>query len=422
MREFMVEQWVRRCAACFFLAFASAPLTGAVAESEKSRLARHAAFDLEAGRVLFEAAFPTPEGGVSTSIVFFNMGMAAPVLSKRFYRELGIDRGHPLRFSVANTEFEIAANVVKDGFDAIGGLTFEQMFAPREVEAMLPASALRDHVLILDYALRTLGIERPGVKKPEGVAIPIALNPETGLAVVDVEVEGEAYPFVIDAGSGYSWMRGDLLSRWLAAHPQWRRAEGAIGRANYNMIDFSFEKKGTVARLPEIAIGKIRLTNVGVLGTGPILGAFADGLIGNFFWDNWQKSAPKPVVGWLGTNVLQNFKLTIDYPNRMSYWKAQGTPDPHDLDQPGVTLVRRDGRYFIGGLVRALNGAQASTEPISGVQIGDELLAVDDLDAPRAGKGDLLATLHGKPGASKILTLAHEGAITKVEAPVLDLR
>jgi hypothetical protein len=418
----MTKRWFRRGAFCFFLAITSGSLFGGASGAEKSAQAHAVPFAVDAGRILFEAAFQTPNGGARNAAVFFNMGMASAILSAPLYRELEINRGQPLKFSVADAELIVAADAVKDGFGGFDGLTFEQMFAPRQVDAMLPASALRDYVLVLDYGRHSLSIGHPGGKKPEGLAVPLELNLETGLAVVEVSVDGEAYPFVIDAGSGYSWMRGDVLSEWLATHPTWRRAEGALGPANYNMIDFAFEKLGTVARLPEIAIGDVRLTNIGVLGTGPILGAFADGLIGNFFWDNWQKSAPKPVAGWLGANVLRNFKLTIDYPNRISYWKAQATPDPHDLDQPGVTLVRRNGRYFIGGLVRALNRGQTSTGPIPGVQIGDELLAVDDLDASHAGKGDLLAALHGKPGESKILTLAHEGAITKAEAPVLDLR
>jgi hypothetical protein len=416
----MPQTFFLRPAICFLFTFIFCGSFAGAAVG-KTAQARPAPFVTEAERILLEATFRGPDGGARKALVFFNMGMASPALSKKLYRELGIDRGEPLRFSVADADFEIAANSVRDGFDAIGGLTFDQMFAPRHVEAMLPASALRDYVLTLDYGSRTFGIERPGGKKPEGVAVPITLNPETGLVVVEVTVGGAAYPFVIDAGAGYSWMRGDILRQWLAAHPEWRRAEGSLGPANYNMIDFAFEKQGTVARLPEIAIGQVRLTDTGVLGTGPIWGSFVDGLIGDFFWDNWQKSAPKPVIGWLGANVLQLFKLTIDYPSRISYWKAQRTPDPHDLDQPGINFVRRDDRYFIGGLTRVANGSQASAE-LEDIQIGDELLAVDDLDARGAGKGDLLAALHGTPGEIRILTLSRAGAITKIRAPVLDLR
>jgi hypothetical protein len=412
----------RRRACRLLLALVSGSLVGGASGAEKSAQAHAVSFAIDAGRILFETNFQTPDGGARKALAFFNMGMAAPILSKPLYRELGIDRGQSLRFSAADVEFEFGADKVKDGDGGVAEPSFEQMFTPRHVEAMFPASALRDRVLILDYAHHAFAIERSGAKKPAGVAVPIALNPETGFAVIDVEIAGAVHAFVVDAGGGYSWMRGDILAEWLTAHPDWRRAEGSIGPANYNMMDFAFEKQGIVARLPEIGIGEVRLADVGVLGTGPILGSFADGLVGDLFWNNWQKSAPKPVVGWLGANVLKNFKLTIDYPNRMSYWKAQSAPDAHELDQPGVTLVRRDGRYFIGGLVRATKENQASAEPIEGVQIGDELLSVDDLDARSASKGELLATLHGKPNDIKILTLIHGDVTTKIETHVLDLR
>ncbi|MGJ0508795.1 MAG: hypothetical protein ACR652_17040 [Methylocystis sp.] len=259
-------------------------------------------------------------------------------------------------------------------------------------------------------------VAEPGRLAPEGADAPIEIHPQTGLASVDIGVAGAPHAFVIDAGGGYCWMRGQTLAQWLAAAPDWRRAEGAVGPANDNMIDFAFERQGTVARLPEIAIGETALANVGVMGTGPLLGAFGDALVGDLFWDNWQKSASRPVVGWLGANVLRHFRLTIDYANRMSYWRQQSAPDPHDLDQPGVTLVRRDGRYFIGGIVHPARGA-----PLEGARPGDELIAVDGLSAREGGKGAVLAALHGPPGQSRTLTLSGPGGDRRIEAPILDL-
>jgi hypothetical protein len=375
-----------------------------------------APFLLEGGRILVAADFSTMDGGGRKALAFFNMGMGRTVLTKELHGELGLDRGAPLRYSAANAAFDIPAQAVDVAKEDFTGLSLDQIFAPRKVEAILSPSVLRDRVLVLDYGRRRLAIESPGDRKPEGVAVPIDIHPETGLASVDVDVAGKRHAFVIDAGGGYSWMRGSVMKEWLAAAPDWRRAEGARGRANYNMIDFAFEKQGTIARLPEIAIGGVRLANVGVMGTGPLFGAFADGMVGEVFWDNWQKLAAKPIVGWLGANVLQGFTLTIDYPNRMSFWRAQSAPDPHDLDQPGVTLTRRDGRYFIGGLPRPARGAA-----LEGARIGDELIGVGALDARGAGKEALLAALHGRPGETRTLILAADDGEKRIEAPVLDL-
>lgn len=402
-------------------AFLQSLLVGATSGAAAARPLRpkaeapSAPFLLEGGRILVEVAFTKPDGAARKALSFFNMGAGRTILSQTLFAELGIDSGRPLRYAMANAEFETGAETVDAEKADFTGLSLEQMFAPRKVDAILSPSLLRDRLIVIDYGRRRLTVATPGTLEPEGVHTPVDLNAQTGLVTIDVDVAGGRDAFVIDAGSGYCWMRGERLKQWLAAAPDWRRAEGAVGRANYNMIDFAFEKQGTVARLPEFAIGEVVLPNVGVLGTGPVLGSFGDSLFGEVFWDNWQKSAPRPIIGWLGANVLRHFKLTIDYPNRMSYWRQQSFSDPHDLDQPGVTLMRRDGRYFISGLVRPARGAQQED-----VQIGDELIAIGALNTREAGKEAVLAALHGRPGESRTLLLSGASK-RKVDAPVIDL-
>jgi hypothetical protein len=368
-------------------------------------------FQLDVGRILVEARFQTPDGAERKALAWFNMGMKAPILTKALYRELGLDRGAPLRSLVGQTVFEAAADTVVDGDGGLGSPAFAENFGPHPVEAMLPASLFLSRRLTLDYKRHALTLEPTESARPAGVAVPIGVNAETGLASIDTVIGGQNYAFVIDAGSGYSWMRGAALAAWLAAHPDWRRAQGALGAANYNMLDLDFEKRGTLARIPSLSIGALELKDIAFFGTGPILGGFVDGVVGDFFWDNWQKAAPRPVVGWLGANVLEEFTLTLDYPARMSYWRANGAPDAHDLDTVGVTLARRDGRYFVGALAW----------PIEGVSIGDELLAVGDLPAPGAAKGAVIAALRGKPGDARRLTLGRDGASRQLDLPVLDL-
>ncbi|QGM46283.1 PDZ domain-containing protein [Methylocystis heyeri] len=382
------------------------------------KAARALPFRIDAGRILLEATFKTPDGKDRKALVWFNMGMKAPILTKALYRELGLAEGAPLRLIVGDKILEAGPGEATEGYAGFGGTDFSNNFGPHPVEAMLPARLFLDYRLTLDYNKSVLSLSSPDGPPPKGPSAPIAVNPETGLASVEAMIDGHAYAFVIDAGSGYSWMRGAVLSSWLEAHPQWRRAEGAMGPANYNMLDFDFEKRGTLARLPVIMIGDIELKDVGVLGTAPTpLGAFVDGVFGDIFWDNWQKSAAAPVVGWLGQNAFSRYELTIDYPNKISYWRATGPGDAEDLDSPGVTLVRREGRYFIGGLVKTEDAAAPQ-----GVALGDELVAVDDLSLRDASKGAVLAALHGKPGEKRRLTLFRDGAARTVEAPVLDLQ
>jgi hypothetical protein len=228
-------------------------------------------------------------------------------------------------------------------------------------------------------------------------------------------VDGQSYPIVIDAGAGYSWMRGETAGQWLARHAEWQRADGAVGQSNANMVDYDLEKKGILIRVPEMNIGAVGLQNVGILGTGSILGHLLDKIVGDLFWDNWQKSATGPVVGWIGGNVLRDFKITIDYPNRMLYWQRQRPSDSHDLDQPGITLVRRNDRFFIGGIVQS---QRQST--VDGLQAGDELISIDGLDVKALSKDAMLTALHGKPGERRNLTIERQETRHVVEVVVSD--
>ncbi len=207
-------------------------------------------------------------------------------------------------------------------------------------------------------------------------------------------------------------MRGDVARDLLARRPDWRRAHGAVGAANSNMVDFAFEKEGDVLRIPSMRSGGVEFNQLGFLGTAPVLGAFAEGLFGDLFWDNWRRAAPAPVIGWLGGNALRDYELTIDYPSRMSYWRRERASDPKELDQPPMTLVRRGERYMIGGIARSRTPSPGP----SGVEIGDELVAIDGVVARGAGKDDVLSALHGAPGERKRLTLDRRGV--QVEADV----
>lgn len=372
---------------------------------------------LDAGRVLLDVAFETPEGGVHKALVWFNMGMAAPVLTRTLYQELAIDRGRPLRFWVGDRAIMAEAGDVLDGDGGLGVPDFRHLFAPKPVEAMLPTSLLQQFIVTLDYGRHSFAIAEPGTRKPEGVAVPCDVNSKTGVISIQAKIGDSVYPLALDAGSGYSWVRGDVARGWMAQHPDWRRAFGAVGPANANMVDFAFEKDGVVFRVPRMTVGALSLDDVGALATAPILGAFADGLLGDFFWDNWSKAAPKPVIGWLGGNVLKDYKLTIDYPNRMTNWQKQRSVDLHELDQPGLTLVRRDDRYFIGNFVRKARTAGAD-EVIEGAEIGDELVAVNGAEIRGASREAVLSKLHGVPGDRRRLLLERDGAQIEIDATI----
>jgi hypothetical protein len=119
------------------------------------------------------------------------------------------------------------------------------------------------------------------------------------------------------------------------------------------------------------------------------------------------------VIGWLGGNVLRGFRLTIDFPRRMTYWERVSDLDPHDLDQVGVTLEKRSDGYFIAGIV------QKSGKPtVDAVRVGDKLIQVDKVLLSGATRGAIFAALHGEPGSVRLLVLERDGQQLTLPAKV----
>jgi hypothetical protein len=409
----------------FFVAFVAAACLAAQAGPSRKESGVQAEpaptghpFILDSQRILLEASFERADGGARSALVWFNMGIADPILSDRLYQELAIGRRETLKIRIGDVEINAPAGNVIDGDGGLALPDFHHLFAPRLVEAMLPASLLKQYAVTIDYGRKRLFLNNSGRGGFEGVRVPASVNPRTGVVAVEAEIDGSAYPIAIDAGSGYTWMRGDVSRRWLETNPSWRRVDGAVGQANANMVDYSFEKDGEVFRIPRLKLGGLALERVGALGTAPLLGSFADSLFGDLFWDNWAKAAPTPVIGWLGGNALQDFKLTIDYPNQTTYWLRQRPADARDLNQVGVTLVRRGDRYFIGGVVR-LPGTNRLT--VDGLQPGEELASIDGRPVRGLGKDAVLSALHGRPGDTRLLLVEGSGGRREIEAAIIDL-
>ncbi|MDD3594756.1 MAG: hypothetical protein PHX18_09065 [Candidatus Gastranaerophilales bacterium] len=374
-------------------------------------------FENDAGRILLDVQIETPSG-LRTALAWFNMGMAKPIVTEALAREISLNETGALVVRVAGQTLAAPSIEVTVGDDGFGHPSFAHLFAPRLVELMLPASMLRDYILTLDYPAQVFALRAPETVRPKGVAIPLAIHPQTGLAAIAADIGGRRENFVIDAGAGYSWMRGDLGDALLQDDPSLLRATGAVGQSNSNMVDFDLEKRGRLMRAPLVLVGtdaRLELGAVGFLATAPLLGAFAEKFTGNIFWGGFARAAPtidgEPVAGWLGANALQPFVITIDYPNAVSYWRRVAPALRGENDQPALTIVRRQGDYLIGGFAHdnALDG---------NIVIGDCIESVDGVRVPGLSRGAVLDLLHGVPGAPKRLVLDRHGARYEIQAPV----
>ncbi|MBE7202404.1 MAG: peptide-binding protein [Parafilimonas terrae] len=363
-------------------------------------------------RPLVAVSFLRADGGERRVLAWLNTGAAEPVLSKALYRELGLPEGRDLRMRIGATAITVAGATVRDGpGDLDGQDLFALLFAPRPVEAVLPASILSRFMVVIDPADRTLTLAAPGSLKPAGIPVPIRVDPASGIAVVEARTGEMVLPLVLDAGAPYTWLRSSAVAGVLRSHPEAYRADGAVGSSNLAMADLGLERSGTLVRLPDLSLGGLVLSGVGALGTGPVLGAAAEALVGEVFWDVWERAAPVPVAGWLGGNVLADFKLTIDYAAGLSYWQRQRLGDLHDLDGIGVTLIRRGGDYVIGRVAE-----RSGRRLVEGVEPGDQLVAVDGRALRETPPEWVWAALHGRVGTIRHLDLARGGRPFRIEA------
>jgi hypothetical protein len=372
-------------------------------------------FIFDDNRIFAEVAFVRPDGTLRHALAFVDLGTPVPVISAGLRKELGVERNEPLVLRIGRLDIGLDSSAVAT--DTEPSFTGRNGKATVPVDAILPGSVMKNYQVVFDYAKRTLTLARPGTLVPEGVAVPCRVNERTGLISVAVEIAGQTYELTVDSGSAYSWVRDDVARQWVMAHPEWTRGAGAVGEANMQTRPGGAEASGTILRIPEIRLGSLRLAQIGALGIAAEAPPFppvpGEPSVQGDLFDWYSRKAPGPVIGWLGGNVLKGFRITIDFPRHMTYWRRQRDLDPHDLDQVGVTLERRDNGYFIAGV------AEKDGHPtVEGVRAGDRLVQVDAFRLDGATRGAVFSALHGRPGRTRSLIVERAGKLVTVPAKV----
>jgi hypothetical protein len=97
-----------------------------------------------------------------------------------------------------------------------------------------------------------------------------------------------------------SFISADLFTRWREAHPEWR------------VIDAGCEKtKEPIIEIPEVEVGGLR--------AGPVW--FTRRMVGNYTW--MSTFMDQPIVGAVGGNFLEHFRVTVDYPGAVAYFEGR---------------------------------------------------------------------------------------------------
>jgi hypothetical protein len=362
---------------------------------------------LDHGRMTIEVGFVRPDSSVRPARTWVDLGSEHVVVGESLARDLGLDLsvlGKPPNEAVAAAPQCPPLRIGGFALDVSGTKAIVragERWRPGVVaDAMLPAAALRRHHVVFDYPARRMKVARPGALRPRGAAVACRVNPDTGLLQVDATIDGKTVALGIDNGSAGTWVSKTLTGEWLQHHPEWPRATGAAGSANFWGI--GLETGGVLLRVPAITFGSLAVADVAVLG------------IDQAVLDWYSRKSAGPVSGFIGANVLTRYRLEVDFPGRMTYWDGGAESGPRDLDIVGVTVrAEADGRFTVAG-VTTTNGAPA----VAGVEAGDVLLRIGSLDTAGATMGAVIAALRGAPGETRTLLLGRQGRRVTVEAPV----
>ena len=394
-------------------------------------------FTLDDNRVFVPVTLLGADGLERRTLAFVNQGFAGPVFTNALYRELGVGKGWPLLMRVGGARIAIDPSTVQPESEVLDfqlhllpkrGLTTPQaqavyaakmargrgglmkaLVGPLPVEAVLPAGLLQRYRVTLDYGARTLSLDPPGGAPPAGTPVPMRVNPLTGFATVDARLGGERRALVLDCGGSFSSLRLGLAKAIARRHPDWLRSEGGIGEANLSLSEA--EVGAPVLRAPNAQVGAVALAPFDVSGfgvPGPV-GA----IVTPAFWRYYSDKAGERVDGWIAGNVLKSFRLTLDYPNRRSYWRQEAPLDVEELDQVGLVLARSGQTVTVAGVARKDGRAT-----VSDVFPGDRLVSVDGRAVDGLTRGQLLAALHGRPGETRELALDRKGKRVDVRAAV----
>ena len=288
-----------------------------------------------------------------------------------------------------------------EGVKEAKAIVGHDVIAPGSSAAInIPSTVLRNYDVVFDYPNRQFTIGPPGSISFQGTAAKAQINPQNGLLQIASKIDGLDYTISFDAGSSTSLLSGELIEKWLKAHPSWPHMTGATGSAN--MWGAAEEAHSQLLRIPNLDYGGVSLKNV-------VVTSFPEK-----FMQWYQDRAGAQTVGLIGANAFADYRVGVDYAHSTLYMQRILTKHAPDLDVVGLTLrPEPDEKYTIIGIAD-YNGKPA----VPDVKAGDILVGIDGAPATGATMGQVWSLLGGTPGTTRTLTLERDGKRFSVDATV----
>ncbi len=372
---------------------------------------------LDHNRVLVDAEMQRRDGTWRTVRLWIDSGSPEFFMSESLARDLGIDlsAAEDASFKSAQLEIEAPRGVRLGGmeldFEGVrSSVKFQPawLFTTMQSDGNIPSTLLEKYVVVFDYPKRQLIIAEPGSLQPRGVGSPAIIHPQTGLVQMDAVIDGKNYSFALDMGASYSFISSGKLEELSKAHPDWPRVRGTLGCANMWGWWPANEQQFPVVRIPEIQWGNTRFENLGIVGVsdfspkGPTLGEW------------YSRKTARPVDGFLGPNALKEFRVEIDYANRLIYFEKGNPSLQNEMDLVGISVRQLpDKAYQVVGIV------QADGKPgVEGLEPEDLIISIDGFKTQGATMGCVVDKLRGKPGDIRVIVVERKGIQIRVEAIV----
>ena len=355
---------------------------------------------LEQNRPYAKLTLTGPAGAAVKATFWLDTGGGAVILSGPLAKRLGLkpsgksfkDEGTALAATDV-PRISVGGRLLKlEGARAFMVINDKARLQGTAAEGAFPLRILRKYQVVIDYPRRELTIAEPGRLKPAGQPVAAHFG-DPGFISITARVGDDSYGFLLDTGGQYCMVSAEVLAKWKSQHPDWRHIAGAYGPANMMLgpAEASFE----MLRVGEIRLGEFTLHNVGAVSRPR----------GNYE-KMMSRLTGRKVIGSIGGNLLRDFIVDIDYPNRRLYLDRDGSGSPHSLDMVGITLEPSGNGYVVAGV--------ASGETV--VRKGDRLLEIGGVPVRAFTTADLMNRLRGAPGDVRRLTIERQGKKLTVSA------
>ena len=366
-------------------------------QSEPTSVTVPAAIDHN--RIVINAEVQLPDGSSQRVHVWVDNGNPDLYLSRRVATLLGLAVGcndqecsSPPPREIVVGGMKIPFTGVKEAKIPLKPVNAAAVLAPgMNAEINLPSSILRHYDVLVDFPGHKFSIGAPGTLHFRGPGGKVQINAENGLIQVPSQIENKKYNLALDLGACISFLSIELFDKLASAHPDWPHMTGAVGSAN--MWGLDEEPMWKVLRVDRVQYGPLFLANVALV-------RFPKDRM-----DYFEKRAGIPTAGLIGSNVLLNYRVGLDYAHSTIYFEFGRTSSFPDFDVIGLTLrPEDDGQFTILG-VADLDEKPSVPQGAEGVQAGDHLVAIGGIPVRGSTMGQVWAGLGGTPGQERVLTL-----------------